>query len=612
MISAAKSTPADPVRILAIAPYEGMRTAIVRCAEAFGGISLTALTGDMEEGCALLRREGCENFDAVISRGGTAEMLRRESSVPVIDIGITMYDILRSIRLAESYSQPFSVVAFPLITRTAHTLADLMRYHLDIITVNSQEETEAALAALQEKGIGTVVCDVITHTAAIRLGFNAFLITSGDESLHSALMLAREQGLAFRSTKREITFLRDMLVKENVRTAVMDRSGNVLYSLPEILPEALLALFRKHLAQAFRSPGSTVGFYEKNTLHQLRFSPIGPGGIYMAFTDTTSPVPLKSVRTGMRSESRTQCEYLASGSIFSMNSTLGDIKTRIRLAADSTQPVMLTGEPGTGTEFAARELYLQSRMTHRPLILLDCAVIDEKGWDFLLESHTSPLVSGSGIIYFQHLDAIPPNKEKQLLSGILSTSLNRRQRLIFSATYRENLQMPEAAAELCRRMGCVQIHIPTLRSRSEEIPSLAGLYIMNQNVLQGRQVIGIDPDALRMLSDYEWPHNYTQLQNVLDEMSVLTVNDYISARTCAEVLGKERQLYRTSSMYTKGTWPEETMTMDGIITEAALHTLEKCGGNQAAAARQLGISRTTLWRILKKGPPTSQKNGAPS
>ncbi len=607
MTTAAKDTHPDPVRILAVAPYEGLRTAILRAAEGFDGIRLSAFTGDMEEGCAVLRREGAENFDVIVSRGGTAELLHRETGIPVVDTGITVYDILRSIRLAETYSQSFSIVAFPRITQTAHTLCDLMRYHVDIITVTSAREAEVSLNRLREKGVGAVVCDMVTHTSAIRMGFNAFLITSGEESLHDAIARAREQGKAYRSMKRETGFLKSLLLRENVRAAILDREGNVVYSLPEVLPETLLSHFRKHLPQAFRTGGSEVRFYEQNVLHQIRFSPIGPAGLYTAFTDTAAPVPLKSVRSGMHSESRTECEYLLSGTIFFLNSTLGDIKNRIRLAADTTQPVMVTGEPGTGTEFAARDLYLQSQMTHRPLITLDCAVIDEKGWDFLLESHASPLVDGSGVLYFQHLDSIPPEKEKELLSGILSTSMNRRRRLIFSATYRENLQMPDAAAELCRRMGCVHIHIPTLRSRAEEIPALSGLYIMNQNVIRGRRVTGFDPDALRMLSDYEWPHNYVQLQNALDEMSVLTAGDYISARTCAEVLGKERQLYRTSSMYTKGTWPEEKTTMDSIITEAVLRTLEKNGGNQAAAARQLGISRTTLWRILKKGLPSARQ-----
>ncbi len=597
-----RPTPADPIRILAIAPYEGMRTAILRCAEAFDGIRLTAHTGDLENGCAVLRQAGEENYDIIISRGGTAEMLRRETSLPVIDIQITVYDILRCIRLAEGYAQTFAIVAFPRITQSAHTLCDLMRFPTDILTVQSSDEVEGALASLRERGVSAVVCDMVTHTAAIRMGFNAFLITSGEESLHDAIKRARDQGQVFRSLRRQRDFLRSLLVHENIRAAVMDREGNVVYSLPDSLPENLKETYKKYLPQAFRSAGSTAGFYEHNMLHRVRFSAIGESGSYVAFTDTASPVPLKSVRSGMRSDSRTECEYLLSGTIFSMNSTLGELRNRVRLAADTTQPVMVTGEPGTGTEFTARDVYLLSQMTHRPLTTLDCAVIDDKGWDFLLESHASPLVSGSGVIYFQHLDSIPRGKEKELLAGILATSLNRRQRLIFSATYRENREMPKAAAELCRRMGCVHIHIPTLRSRAEEIPSLSSLYLMNQNVLKGRQIVGLDPEAMRMISSYEWPHNYAQFQNVLDEMSVLTVSGYISARTCAEVLGKERQLYRTSSMYTMGPWSGESMTLDNIIMESALRTLEKCGGNQAAAARQLGISRTTLWRLLKKGP----------
>lgn len=106
-------SPDTPLHILAIAPYEAMKDALLRAAESFPVLRLTAYTGDLEEGAEIVRQMGAEAYDAIISRGGTAELIRPVTELPVIEIPVSVYDVLRTIKLSENYTDQCAIVGFP-------------------------------------------------------------------------------------------------------------------------------------------------------------------------------------------------------------------------------------------------------------------------------------------------------------------------------------------------------------------------------------------------------------------------------------------------------------------------------------------------------------------
>lgn len=109
--------PNAPVpHILGIAPYEGMRDAMERAAEAFPGMHLDVHTGDLEQGVEIVRSMADQGYDAIVSRGGTAALIRQVTDLPVIEIQLSVYDVLRTIKLAENYSSLYAIVGFPNIT----------------------------------------------------------------------------------------------------------------------------------------------------------------------------------------------------------------------------------------------------------------------------------------------------------------------------------------------------------------------------------------------------------------------------------------------------------------------------------------------------------------
>ena len=144
-------------RILGIAPYDGMRTAMEQAAQAYPNVELEVYTGDLEEGQAIVQRMAPNSYDCIISRGGTATLIRQVTDLPVVDIHISVYDVLRTMKLAENYTSLYAIVGFPSITEPAHTLCSLLNFDLDILTVRSAEEVRHTLERLKQGGYRMVV-----------------------------------------------------------------------------------------------------------------------------------------------------------------------------------------------------------------------------------------------------------------------------------------------------------------------------------------------------------------------------------------------------------------------------------------------------------------------
>lgn len=585
------------IRILGIAPYDGMRTAMERAAEAYPQIQLDAYTGDLEAGVAIVQQTPPNTYHCVISRGGTAALIRKVTDLPVVDINISVYDVLRTMKLAQNYTSLYAIVGFPSITEPAHTLCSLLGYDLDILTVHSADEVTNTLQRLQEGGYRMVVCDMVTHTVARQLGLDAFLITSGMESLHTAFDQALSISEWYSQQRREIMLLRRITQGQNGRAIMLNSDGTVFYASPNDPPKELLEQLRSHMAEI--PTNGTLKFYY--TEHDLLYSitaqvfVVDEARRYL-FYCIPSRIPLHTNWAGLRSMNRGECEYLFTNSFYSLSGALGALGAEIESLSSVRQPIMISGEPGTGKEQIARHLYLHSSLVNKPLVVVNCALMNEKSWDFLLNHYSSPLNATDNTVYFQNLESIADDRVPDLLAAIKETGLARRVRLIFSCACREEGIVPDVLRKFTERLGCLSLSLPPLRSRQDEIPSLASLYLSSLNLELGKQISGLEPRAIEMLRQYSWPTNYTQFKNILRTLASTTSGAYVTAAQVAELLGRERTLRRPA----EPTHAEvrSDRTLDEIVTEVVQQAVAAHNGNRAAAARQLGISRTTLWRYL--------------
>ncbi|MFQ8689765.1 MAG: PrpR N-terminal domain-containing protein [Blautia sp.] len=175
------------IKILAVAPYEGMAETIASIATERDDVEMTVQTGDLNTGKKIALELSHKNYDVILSRGGTAELIRSTVEIPVVDIPISGYDILRTIKLAQNYSGKFVIAGFSGITKDARVLCDLLQYDIDILTFTTEADSTATLKAAKKKGCTLVLCDMTGSKAAQKLHLNSVLITSGTESINAAI-----------------------------------------------------------------------------------------------------------------------------------------------------------------------------------------------------------------------------------------------------------------------------------------------------------------------------------------------------------------------------------------------------------------------------------------
>lgn len=592
------------IRILGIAPYEGMKALMANMAEEYPQIELTLFVGDMEQGLEIAKSNFHGNYDAVISRGGTAKMLQQNLSLPVIEIQVSMYDLLCALHLAEGSNNvaKIAMVSFDNITANARLLCDLMGYDIDIHTVDGPADVESTLADLQGKHYGAILCDAISNSTAKRLGLNSFLITSGLDSIRQAFEQALFLCHSQERLRDENLFFRELLHGQIGQTLVFDDDGHLFLSTLESPSPELLGLLRRELQESCKVEERRITRNLDGMLYSIRSRRVTSGSLsHIAFFFVARRVPLSPNQEGIRFFTRPEAEAAFYNSIFSFAGSIRDLQDDIDRISRSTAPVVVTGEDGTGKESIARVLYMRGPFQNNPLISVNCSLLNEKSWTFLLEHHNSPLADEGTTIYFSSIDALSPSRCQQLLAVLSETDVCRRNRVIFSCVCQPGEYASTVGSIFLDKLCCLSLYLPPLRQLSERIPALVNLSLSHLNIDLPRQLIGAEPEALTLLQTFQWPHNYTQFRRVIKELAVTAASQIITADDVKHTLRKEHHMGAFSPQAENALAPLDlNRTLDEISRDIALRVLSETDGNQTAAAKRLGISRTTLWRLLKR------------
>lgn len=132
-----------------------------------------------------------------------------------------------------------------------------------------------------------------------------------------------------------------------------------------------------------------------------------------------------------------------------------------------------------------------------------------------------------------------------------------------------------------------------------QIPELATYYLNHLNTQLEIQTIGLRNNALNVLQEYDWPHNYSQFKRVMRGLALACPGKLISKEDVTEILDQEKTVtFMGKYVEERDTPLDLRMTLEDLNKEIVKRVLEEEGGNQSATARHLGIGRTTLWRLL--------------
>ena len=326
-------------------------------------------------------------------------------------------------------------------------------------------------------------------------------------------------------------------------------------------------------------------------------------------------------------------DRLRLGGLVGHSGVMQDLFRQILRAAASEASILITGESGTGKELIARALHDHSSRAKGPYVRVHCAAFPEQLLEGELFGHARGAFTGAaaaregrfeaahgGTLLLDEIGEVPLNIQVKLLRVLqereierLGENLTRKVDVrIIAATHRDLPAMVsrgEFRADLYYRLRFLPLHAPALRERREDIPLLAGT--MLANILarnQGRDV-QLSAEALAAVKDYNWTRNVRELANALEFALVHVDGTAIFARHLPPEIREAGHQVADAPAASAPAPPVAALVQRyyrasaqqaGQEKEILLNALKESGGNKAATAGKLGMSRTTLWKRLKQ------------
>lgn len=587
-----------PVRILGIAPYEGMRVLMEQIALDMPDVTLTAFVGDLEPGVAIAQRYTYSDFDVVISRGGTAQRIREVTTLPVVEIELTLYDIIRIVKLAAAGGKKCAIVGFPSIVKNAAFLSEVLQFQADLYTIHNVQEAREAMAKLKENNCNLVLCDMVSQSVSQEYGIPAMLIASGSESITAAILQAVSFARNAIQQAEHIQFLESCLASQNPHLMVCSKENEISHECGlEEIPQELLTEIREKATKMVA--GETACIIHVTGSKKISVdcrSFIQGGKMRTTCSFRMENVALACERYGIYYRNKNEVDDQFFNSFFGVtqSSTLDEQMTQY---LNTTEPLFVLGEAGTGKDAIIRLLYSKSTLCNGSICQINCARLEKRGWRFLMENEASPLGDTGITIAFSNLFALSDAQFQHLYSMLHEQDVHRRNRLFFNCTTAAEGMISTREQKLLNGFDGLTVMMSPLRENRDNIPQLASLYISALNIQCGKEIIGFEPLAVERMQEYDWPGNYTQFKRILKELFIMTATAFIHVNDVENLLRRETLLHASKA--------DEVDALSGLTLENAellliRKALERYNGNQTIAANALGISRSTLWRMLQK------------
>ncbi|MGO3602279.1 MAG: PrpR N-terminal domain-containing protein [Enterococcus malodoratus] len=589
------------IKILGIAPYEELNNSMSIVSKQFKEVESDIYTADLEEGQQIAAELFGNSYDAIISRGGTADLIRQVVSIPVIDVSISIYDILGTIRLARNYTENFAIVGYASITETAHLLCDILGYNIKIITLDELTDASMTLDILADENYEMILCDAITNRLALTKSINTILITSGFESVKHAYQEALTIARQLKRVIHEKLVLEESLKQQKQDFVIFDESFDVHATN---VSHDLSSSTAKFLSTKKDMTDENQYYHTfRNRVYMILVKKIVVDDrIYFSCNLKISTPPIINNRFGIFYQKRPEVEEIFTTKLLFTQFIQEETKRELQRVNNFYSALIIVGETGTAKSSIAYQAFLNQEMHNNQLISIDAKLMNDKMWKFLVNPTNGPLVDEHNTLLFQNVEQLSVRDAEQLITIVKNTKLLQRNNLLF--TYNtNNVSEEKIYNRLLFELNCASIYAPPLKERKHELSVIITLLLNKMNIECNKEVIGFDPNALKEFLAFEWPGNFNQLQAAIKELVINSTTHYISEHQVIQLLRKERLIQNFSDSHL-GSFTLQTKvekpTLFDYSKEIILNVLEQNNGNQTKTAEQLGISRTTLWRYLKE------------
>jgi len=583
--------------------------------------------------------------DVIISRGITAIAARqRYPDIPVVDIQVTGYDLMRALRLSQQRfpDKRTAIVGSATMIYGARAIEELTDLRFEFAEVIDETDAVPTIARLQESGVAVIIGGVMPTLIAERCGIDAVFIRTGREAIY----------LALREALRAVQIRRKEQVRSEQFRTLLDTSADGIVAVDG---EGRISLVNAAAMKHGHLQANAVGRAGDALLPQLGFArALKHGNARLGEIETvgsqamavnTIPIKVNHKTVGavatfrpvadiQEQEGRLRRKIYQRGLVAKhrFDDIVGASRA-IRKAVDAASEfseldsnVLITGETGTGKEIFAQSIHNAGHRHQGPFVAINCAALPEN----LLESELFGYVEGAfsgasrsgkiglfelahrGTIFLDEISEISPKLQGHLLRVLQEREIMRLgdDRVIpvdvriIAATNRDLLRMMRQERfrqDLYYRLDILRLTLPPLRERREDILPLMREFLDHYCRQFNRPAKTIASDGETRLQRHDWPGNVRELRNIAERLAAQRHGERIGAREIDDVLQPASGQDDTTVLTTGRSDPALPPDRQAPGPDALARALEASGFHYGKAAALLGISRTTLWRRLKAG-----------
>lgn len=625
--------------ILIVAPFLDLARTAHICAATIP-YPIHIIQGDLEAGLAAAEAEiRRDDVELVISRGGTAQLLEKHLSVPVFEIAVTSFDLLRAIYPHVRRKKKIAVIGYENVIRWAKSIAQILSIDLGYYLLDDQNNTGEVIAQARQWGAQVIAGDAVAvHTARL-LGMESELINSGPEAITDSLQSAID--FLGRMQTEIIRGKRLSMIMEHASQGIIYLDGERRI---ELINSRALEIFQRPLEQLIGKvvdetifPAEFVIAVNERRRHQL--ISVANKNYMVEVSDIASDKTTVATLVFLQSSGRikdmedelvrqlTQRGLIAKHSFSDMidqNPRILRIIEMARRYSATNSTILLMGETGVGKEMFAQSIHNASKRKEGPFVPVNCAVLPEN----LLESELFGYAEGAftgakkggkaglfeiahrGTIFLDEINDMSASVQARLLRVLQEKQVMRigddRVHTIdvrFIAACNRDLEEEVACGrfrkDLYYRLRVLDITIPPLRERREDILPLFNSFIDAFAVKHGFSRRQIPDTLVKAIERAPWPGNIRQLRNYAEKIGVL-LSMSIDITDMKEELIAE--LVDDSELYTAEEPSPYSVELKDIKGSVITECWQQNDHNISKTARILNIDRATVRKYVRNAP----------
>jgi PAS domain S-box-containing protein len=624
------------LQIVIVAPYPELRKEAQVVVDELG-LDLLVEEGDLSDGVSAARQAAVAGAEVIISRGGTALLIAKSVDIPVVEIEVSPYDILRCLLKLRDYRGQVGIVGFGNVVCGSESVGEALGITVEQIVVESEEDAVGRIAAAAHEGIRMVIGDAVSVKKAEKLGLDGKLITSGRESIIRAIDAARRISEVRVRERERAELLRIVVdnshegivvVGQNGRITLFNPAAQKIFGISAV--EAIGArvedkIPNTQLPRVLKDGTAEYGELQRvgdKVLITQRFAinvNNRPVGAVASFQDVTEVQRLEQiVRQKLHAKglvARTRLEDLIGES-----PAIRQLKVKAKKYAAVDSTLLIAGETGTGKEMLVQGIHHLSRRTKGPFVAVNCAALPENLLESELFGYEEGAFTGAkkggrqglfelahgGTILLDEIGEMPLKLQARLLRVLQEHEVLRvgGDRIIpvdvrIVAATNRNLQACIRDGlfreDLYYRLAVLTLNVPALRERREDIGLLVEFFLRKHQKLN-HQVRAVDPDALSLLREHDWRGNVRELEHAIQRLLILNEGAVIGVAVTSEMLaelcsGCREEAGPPSDALCQTLADAERQFISSILVQENF--------NISKAAKRLGIDRSTLWRKLR-------------